>query len=195
VDDAVRQSFAERDEIVRILATMPKGERERVADVGPSARALADRAQALAVTLAQLDRDAAPGAADVLEAEIGRLESEANPLDRAASDDRVKRLAYLKRQRRAVAEHGRRRAAAAEALEHCRVALETMRVDLVRLRTGGASPAQVTTLAERAQALAREVDGIVSAASEVARATAPGGPPAGGGPAGGTRGGAAAAAR
>jgi hypothetical protein len=60
----------------------------------------------------------------------------------------------------------------------------------VRLRTGGASAAQVTTLAERAMALAREVDGIVGAAGEVSRATAPTGP---GGPTGPGRGTPAAA--
>jgi serine/threonine-protein kinase len=179
----VRQAAADRDEIVRLVGTMPKGERERLGDVAGSARALAARVEALAGAVAQLDRDAAPGAAGVLEAEIVRLEAEANPLDRAASDGRVKRLAYLKRQRRAVADLARRRDAAAAALEHCRVALETMRVDLVRLRTGATSPAQVTTLAERAMVLAREVDGIVGAAGEVARATAPGQGP-GGGPSG-----------
>jgi hypothetical protein len=52
----------------------------------------------------------------------------------------------------------------------------------VRLRTGaGGSPGQVTTVAERAMALAREVDGLVGAAEEVrgavgigARASQPG---------------------
>jgi serine/threonine-protein kinase len=168
LDGAVRQAMADRDEIVRLVGTMPKNERERVGDVVGSARALAERVRALAGTVAQFDRDAAPGAAGVLDAEIVRLEAEANPLDRAASDTRVKRLAYLKRQRRAVADLARRREAAAGALEHCRVALQTMRVDLVRLRTGTASPAQVTTLAERAMVLARDVDAIVGAAAEVA---------------------------
>jgi serine/threonine-protein kinase len=184
--DGVRQAAADRDEIVRLLGTMPKGERERMGDVAGSARALADKVQVLTAALAQLDADAAPGASAVLEAEIARLEAEANPLDRAASDDRVKRLAYLKRQRRAVADVARRRDAAAAALEHCRIALQTMRVDLVRLRTGTASPAQVTTLAERAMVLAREVDGIVGAAGEVSRGTGgaagPGGSPPGGVP-------------
>jgi serine/threonine-protein kinase len=49
-----------------------------------------------------------------------------------------------------------------------------MRIDLVRLRTGTASAAQVTTLAERAMVLAREVDGIVGAAAEAGRPGAPG---------------------
>ncbi|MGZ8379821.1 MAG: hypothetical protein ACXW0Z_21545, partial [Gemmatirosa sp.] len=79
-----------------------------------------------------------------------------------------KRLAVLKRQRRATADTSRRREAAASKLENCRLALENMRIDLVRLRTGsGSSPLQVTTVAERAMALAREVDGLVGAAEEV----------------------------
>jgi serine/threonine-protein kinase len=172
--DVTRQAVADRDEIVRLLGTMPKGERERMGDVAGSARALSEKVQVLAATVAQLDQDAAPGASAVLEAEITRLEGEANPLDLAASDGRVKRLAYLKRQRRAMADVARRREAAATALDHCRIALQTMRVDLVRLRTGTASPAQVTTLAERAMVLAREVDGIIGAAGDVARATSPG---------------------
>jgi serine/threonine-protein kinase len=45
-----------------------------------------------------------------------------------------------------------------------------MRLDLVRLRTGaGGSYIQVTTVAERAMALAREVDAVVYAADEVRR--------------------------
>jgi serine/threonine-protein kinase len=105
---------------------------------------------------------------DVLEQEIVRLESEANPLDRVRSEERVKRLAYLKRQRRTLSEATRRREAATAKLENCRLALQNMRLDLVRLRTGsGGSPGQVTTVAERAMALAREVDGLVGAAEEV----------------------------
>ncbi len=166
----VRQAFADRDEVLRLLDAMPKGQRARVAEAGPAAQQLAARVLGLANRMAELDRDAAPGAASVLEAEIARLEGEANPLDRAASDGRVKRLAYLKRQRRGVTDVLRRRDQAAAALENCRVALQNLRLDLVRLRTGGGgTPAQVTTLAERAMVLAREVDGIVAAAGEVAR--------------------------
>ncbi len=171
---AVRAAFAERDEIQRLLEAMPKPERARVAEAGPAAQQLAAKVLGLANRIAELDRDAAPGAAAVLEAEITRLEGEANPLDRAASDERVKRLAYLKRQRRGVTDLARRREQAAGALENCQVALQNLRLDLVRMRTGGGtSPAQVTTLAERALALAREVDGIVGAAGEVARVGAP----------------------
>ena len=154
---------------MRLLGTMPRAERDRIPEVGPSAMALADKVQALGRMVADLDRNVAPGAVDVLEREIQRLEGEANPLDRAASEERVKRLAYLKRQRRVTADMVRRRDAAAGKLDSCRMALQSMRLDLVRLRTAGGSPAQVTTLAERAMALAREVDGVVGAAAEVAQ--------------------------
>jgi serine/threonine-protein kinase len=178
----VRQALADRDEIFRLLGTMPKAERDRIPEVAPSARALAEKVESLAVLTADLERNAAPGAIEVLEQEITRLEGEANPLDRERSEERVKRLAYLKRQRRTLADASRRREAAASKLENCRLALQNMRLDLVRLRTGaGGSPGQVTTVAERAMALAREVDGLVGAAEEVrgavgigARASQPG---------------------
>ncbi len=166
--DVVRQALADRDEIVRLLGTMPKPERARIPEVEPSARALADKVQALAGILADLDRDGASGDAARVEQEIARLEAEANPLDRERSEERVKRLAVLKRQRRALADVARRRETAAAKLENCRLALQNMRIDLVRLRTGsGGSPLQVTSVAERAMALAREVDGLVGAAEEV----------------------------
>jgi serine/threonine-protein kinase len=180
--DVVRQALADRDEIFRLLGTMPKAERDRIPEVAPSARALAEKVESLAVLTTDLERNAAPGAIDVLEQEITRLEGEANPLDRERSEERVKRLAYLKRQRRTLADASRRREAAVSKLENCRLALQNMRLDLVRLRTGaGGSPGHVTTVAERAMALAREVDGLVGAAEDVrgavgagARASQPG---------------------
>ena len=42
-----------------------------------------------------------------------------------------------------------------------------MRMDLVRLRMGAHSPQQITTIAERALQLAREVDSVVHGADEV----------------------------
>ena len=56
--------------------------------------------------------------------------------------------------------------------ENCRLALQNMRYDLVRLRTGSATLDQVTLVAERAMALARDVDGALEAA-EIARGAAP----------------------
>ena len=48
-----------------------------------------------------------------------------------------------------------------------------MRYDLVRLRTGSATLDQVTLVAERAMALARDVDGALEAAELVKRSGTP----------------------
>jgi serine/threonine-protein kinase len=121
------------------------------------------------MSLAEIERNLPDAPRGQIDSEISRLESEANPLDTRASEERVRRLAYLKRQRRAVVDASRRREGTASKLESCRLALQNMRHDHVRLRTGGGgSIGQVTTVAERAMALAREVDGMVYAADQLA---------------------------
>ncbi len=165
--DIVRAARADRDEILRLLDTMPRNERERVADVANSARALSDRVESLAVLLGDLDRNSSPGALEVIDREVVKLESEANPLDRVGSEDRIRRLAYLKRQRRAVADVGAKRAGTAARLESCRAALQSMRFDVLRLRTGTQNVAGITMMAEQALVLAREVDGMVAGSDAV----------------------------
>ena len=100
------------------------------------------------------------------------LEAQANPLDYAASEDRVRRLARLKRDRRAVADTGKRRGDTLGKLESCALALQSMRVDVLRLRAGGvASVSQhITLLTERARSLADEVDAAVGGVDEARRA-------------------------
>jgi serine/threonine-protein kinase len=127
--------------------------------------------ESLAIAAADLERNATPNAGEAIEREITQLEAQANPLDYAASEDRVRRLAYLKRQRRAVADVGNRRDQAVAKLESCRAALQSMRLDLVRLRTGAETHERITLLAEQAMSLARDVDGLVYGADEVAKLT------------------------
>jgi serine/threonine protein kinase len=168
---AVRQAMGDRNEIIRLIESMPKSERAQVADVIPSADALSEKIRLLALSQADLDRNAAPGAVDVVEREIAQLELQANPLDRAASEERVRRLAYLKRQRRALADISRRREQGASKLESCRLALQNMRLDVLRLRTGAQTYQHVTLIAEQALSLAREVDSAIYVADEMARVT------------------------
>jgi serine/threonine-protein kinase len=164
-----RQALADRDEILRLIDSLPRPQRDVIGDVPTSARSLADRIQSLAVLLEDLERNHAPSAFDALEKEISLLEAAANPLDVSASEDRVRRLAYLKRQRRSVADVAQRREKTAARLESCRVALQNMRFDVLRLRTGSQSPQSITLVAEEAMALARDVDGMLAAQEQVAR--------------------------
>ena len=167
--DIIGQAARDRDEIARILETLPTAERSRLSDVFRSSMALYEKIEALALSLSALERSLAPGAQESVEAEIARLEGAANPLEGAASDERVRRLAQLRRQRRAMADLVKRRAEAEEKLETCALALHNMRLDMVRLRAGAQTHENVTTLAVNAMSLADSVDSALYVADEMGR--------------------------
>jgi eukaryotic-like serine/threonine-protein kinase len=166
---AARQAVADRDEIARLVRDLAPEIRNGLGDVTGTASQLADRVQALAASLERSARDAAPGALDVLDREILLLESQANPLEVQASEERVRRLAFLRRQRRAAADAASKTQAARERLESCGVALQNLRFDILRLKTGTQTPQHITLVAEQALELARDVDGILAAQAVVAR--------------------------
>ena len=180
--DRIRRAESDRLEILRLLDRMPAAERSRIPDVARSADALADKVKGLAFALAELDRNGADGGANAIESEIARLESAANPLDEAGSEERVRRLAYLKRQRRAVADVSGRRNAVVAKLETCAVALQNIKLDLIRLNAGNQTPQHITSLAMAALNLADSVDSALYVADEMRGAgSAAGGKASGGG--------------
>jgi serine/threonine-protein kinase len=168
--ERVRRAATHRDEIVRLVESLPDRDRARVAEVLPSADALMQRVEGLAIALVDLDRNVVSGGGAELEAEINRLEDLANPLE-SGSEERVRRLAYLKRQRRSVKDMQERRNAAAAKLETCSIALENLKLDMLRLRAGSQSHQHVTSLALQAMSLAEDVDSALFIADEVARVT------------------------
>ena len=167
----VRAARADREEIGRLLSTLPADERGRIPDVARTAVDLVNKVEIIARDIARADREQGPDAARRIDAEIGALESEANPLDTQGSEGRVRRLAQLRRDRRAVADMLGKRELRHAQLESCRIALENVRLDLVRLRTGNSTVQSVTLVAEQAMQLARDVDIAVQAANEVREAT------------------------
>jgi serine/threonine-protein kinase len=68
-----------------------------------------------------------------------------------------------------VVDAGQRREKLAARLDSCALALRNMRFDVLRLKTGAQSYEHVTTIAEKAMQLAREVDSAVYVADEMAR--------------------------
>jgi predicted Ser/Thr protein kinase len=166
--DRARQAISDRDEVIRRLNALPKPERERFSDVARSATALADRVGALALSLEELSRHDVAGSREVLEREIQTLENAANPLERG-SEDRVRRLAYLKRQRRALVDAEKKRNAVAEKLETCAMALQNMRYDMMRLSASPQMHQHITSLANKALSLADDVDVAVHVGDEMAR--------------------------
>jgi serine/threonine-protein kinase len=170
-----RQAIVDRDEIVRLVTALPKASQRKVADVPATAVKLAESVMAIAVRLRELDRAGSGANADAIDVEIKVLEGQANPLDREGSEHRVRRLALLRRQRRAIADTGRKRQELEEKLDNCALLLQNMKFDVLRLRTGDDSWQHVTTIAEQAMAVAREVDNAVYVADELRRVAPRGG--------------------
>jgi serine/threonine protein kinase len=166
---SVRQAANHRDDILRWVATLSKRDKSIAADIPPTAHALYDNIVALATQVATLDREVSPGAAAEVESEISALEAQANPFDQRASEERVRRLAHLKRQRRAVADLETRRERSREKLESCLLALENMRLDVIKLKAGSQTLQQITLVAERAKELASEVDNAMYVADEMSK--------------------------
>jgi serine/threonine-protein kinase len=159
----------DRDEIYRQLQTMPKDEKASIPDVGNSADAIYRKAMIVAGNLAELDLRDNRDTPEAIEAEITRLEAQANPLDYRASEERVRRLAHLKRQRRVVADIARKRSDFEVKLEHCRQLLRSMRLELLRYRSAGmgGTPNGLTNITQQAQVVVKEMGYLSDAAAEV----------------------------
>jgi serine/threonine-protein kinase len=167
--DLMREARNDHAEIHRQLLTLSPDERDQMPEVGQSADAVLAKMQAVARNLTDMERSAGQDSPEQVETEISRLESEANPLDHRASEDRVRRLAYLRRQRRALVEVGRKREEAAGKLEHCRQLLKSMRMELLRYRSGGigSNPTGLTMVTQQAQGVVREMGYLSDAAAEL----------------------------
>jgi len=166
---AIREAEGDHREIHRQLLNMPPDEREQIPEVAASADAVFRKVQQLALSLSDLDRSAGRDTSESVEKEIDTLESQANPLDFHASEERVRRLAMLRRQRRALAEVGRKKKEAQEKLDHCRQILRSMRLELVRFRTGGLGSqlTGLTMVTQQAQTVVREMGYLSDANAEL----------------------------
>ena len=159
----------DRDEIHRQLQTMSKEEREQIPDVAQSADAIYRKAMLVAGTLAELDLRDTRETPESIEKEIDKLEAAANPLDYRASEERVRRLAHLKRERRVVADLVKKRTDAETKLEHCRQLLRSMRLELLRYRSAGMGGVTqgLTMVTQQAQVVVKEMGYLSDAQAEV----------------------------
>ncbi len=166
---AIREAESDHREIHRQLLNMPPDEREQIPEVATSADAVFRKVQQLALSLSDMDQGAGRESPEVVEKEISTLESQANPLDYNASEGRVRRLAFLRRQRRALAEVGRKKKEAQEKLDNCRQLLRSMRLELVRYRSGGlhAQPTGLTQVTQQAQSVVRDMGYLSDANAEL----------------------------
>jgi serine/threonine-protein kinase len=163
---AVRRVASDREAVFSIMRTLSKADRELIPDVVPTVDALAARASSIAFMLHHLDTDVSPDALQRLQSRIAQVRAE--PEDSA---DHSRRLSLLERQHASLAELTTRRARLYGQLESVVMAMQNLKLDLLKLSSSGvqAALAEVTSATVEARALSRDIDHVLAAADEVRR--------------------------
>ena len=166
--ELVRRAAADHMAVRETLARLPEAERGMIPDVAPTVDALAERVGALATTLHRLDADVGGASVHSLEARLAVLKAETRD---SATPEQERRIALLERQRASIGELAERRAVLASQLESAGLALQNLRLDLLKLRSSGLESAMsdVASATQEARALSREIGNAVDAVREVRR--------------------------
>ena len=164
----VREAFAARAQIRSVLARLGEAERSMLPEIQPTVESLVERVRTLAAALHALDTDASPDALVRLQGRIA--ETESLPPD---APERGRRLELLERQLKTLTELAERRSTLADQMESAMLVLETMNLDLMRLRNSGleARIHDQGSLTQEMQALARDVQRVAEAVDETRRET------------------------
>ena len=167
VGRTVREAQEARAEIRDVLARLPEAERQLLPkEVLPTVDALAERIFSLGASLHQLETDASVFAIEKLEHRIADARATTD-----GSSARARLLELLERQLVTVRALAATRDTVRGQLESASTVLETMRLDLLTLRSSGldtrmASSAEAT---QQARALSRDIARAIEAADEVRR--------------------------
>jgi serine/threonine protein kinase len=166
--DAVRHAASDRAAVLETLARLAPEERDMIPEVGPTVEALAQRVGSLALTLHRLDADVGGASVALLEARVKALRAEAG---QEPSAEQERRIALLDRQRATIGELTARRGVLAAQLESASLALQNLRLDLLKLRSSGLGSAMsdVANATQEAKALSRDIGHAVDAVNEVKR--------------------------
>jgi serine/threonine-protein kinase len=160
IRDAVRTKVA----IAEVLAKLSPADRQMLPEIQPTVDSLVERVCSLAQGLHQLDSDASPDAIAALERRIAEVRG--GPQD---SPDLERRLQLLERQHATLNDLAARRGSVAEQLERASLVLQTMKLDLFKLRSSGldAKLDATTGATQEARALSTDIGRVLEAANEV----------------------------
>ena len=166
--EIIRRAASDHAAVRDTLARLPEAERSMIPDVAPTVDALAERVGALATTLHRLDADVAGSSVQSLDVRIAALKAEAHG---SPTPEQERRIALLERQRSSIGELADRRSVLASQLESAGLALQNLRLDLLKLRSSGLESAMsdVASATQEARALSREIGNAVDAVREVRR--------------------------
>jgi serine/threonine protein kinase len=160
----IREAVGTKATIAEVLAKLSPADRQMLPEITPTVDALVERICSLAQGLHQLDADASPAAIATLERRIA--DAKAGPAD---SPDLERRLQLLERQHATLKDLAVRRVAVAEQLERASLVLQTMKLDLFKLRSSGldAKLDASTGATQEARALSTDIGRVIDAANEV----------------------------
>jgi serine/threonine protein kinase len=160
---AIRRAVEDRAAILQIFDKLSKADRASLPDLASTVKALVERVAHLAHTLLRLDQSIDPALGHELDARIAQIERE------RGSPEAERQLSFLRRQRATIDELVQRRVALARQLDSAGLALGSLKLDLIKLRSSGLQSAlsDVTSATQEARALSNEIDAVLAAAAEV----------------------------
>ena len=162
----MHHAHADRIAIYALLDKLSPEDAKMLPDVAQTVDGLYQRATDLGKTLGAMEVNLATGEVPRIEQRIQMLRQE------AAGEDRDRREAMLKRQLDTLTEIQKRYDEMRQHFENCVLAVQTMRYDLLRLRSSGiaAVAGELTHATQAAKALSRDVDIAIEAAGEMREA-------------------------
>ncbi|HYV96295.1 MAG TPA: protein kinase [Gemmatimonadaceae bacterium] len=162
--ETVRRAADDERAIREIMRTLSAADRQQLPDVEATLSSLVERVASLARALHSLDAEVRPGQLSQLDAKL----TDARALPEGTAD-RERRISLLERQRSSLGELAERRGTLADQLENASLVLQTMRLDLLRLRSAGigSAAADVKSVTQEARALSTDIGRVLDAAAEV----------------------------
>ena len=162
--ELLRNAVDDRLTIKEVTRQLSDADKSLVPDVEPTADALLERISALASGLERLQRDLPTDALLQLESRVASAQAEPEN-----APDRERRLTLLTRQLSSLQELVSRRETMQRQLDSASMALRSLRLDIVKLRTMGVGAAinDITNATQEARALSRDLGHVISAADEI----------------------------
>ena len=160
---AIRRAVEDRAAILQIFEKLSKADRASLPDLASTVKLLVERVADLAQALHRLDQSIDPALGHELDARIARAERD------TPSPDADRQLSLLRRQRATLDDLMHRRSMLARQLESAGLALGSLRLDLIKVRSSGLQSAlsDVSSATQEARALSNDIDAVLAAAAEM----------------------------
>jgi serine/threonine protein kinase len=162
----IRQVHGDREAIFKLVDRLPPSEREVLQDINETVDGLYRRAVDLGRTLHMMDGEMAAGGTSRIDERIASLKAQ------PADEERDRHISLLERQKSTVAQLDSRKAQVARHLDSCVLAMQNLRLDLLKLKSSNVAEVMgdITQATQAARALSRNVDNAIAAAGEVKEA-------------------------